>query len=225
MRNKTAKELLAKVKKDYSKISTEFNITRKRDWKEFLTILPFIKNKETLVDLGCGNGRFTEFLKNHKKHVNYIGIDNNKELLGKAKENFGAKFQEGDLLKTGLPSNSVDHIISIAAFHHIPSKKLRIKSLREINRTLKQNGTFSLTVWNLFQPKYKKYIWRSRLKHILSFGKYDSRDTFIPWGKTGVKRYYYAFTKNEIKNLLEKNGFTIVKEKIGRNFLLICKKQ
>jgi hypothetical protein len=91
-------------------------------------------------------------------------------------------------------------------------------------RILKEKGTLIITVWNLFQPKYKKYIWKSRLRHILSFGKYDSRDTFIPWGKTGVNRYYYAFKPKEFIKLVD-NKFEIIKEIKGNNLIYICRKK
>lgn len=117
-----------------------------------------------------------------------------------------------------------DVVTAIASIHHIPTTKNRIAVIKEIKRVLKENGTAIITVWNLFQPKYKKYIWHSRLKALLSFGKYDFRDTFIPWGKYKVKRYYYAFTQNELRELLIKNGFKIIEEYKGKNFTFICKK-
>ena len=233
MNKKTAKKLLKKVVEDYNSISNDFDRTRKSDWKEFELFLPYIKNNEKIADLGCGNGRFYSFIKKHKK-VKYIGIDNSENLLKAAAENTKEHndsqsekplFIKGDLLELPLKDNEVDAAISIAAFHHIPSKKLRKKSIKEIHRTIKKNGTLIITAWNLFQPKYKKYIWKSRLKWLISLGKYDRRDTLIPWGKTGVKRYYYAFTQQELKSLLEKAGFKIIKEHIDRNFTYICKKK
>lgn len=224
MNKKTAKNLMEKVVKDYSEISEDFHKTRKADWKEFHLYLDFIKNQQNITDLGCGNGRFYHFLKKHRQ-INYIGIDNNKKLLEKAIEHFSDKlFKYGDLTAIPLEKSSIDTACCIAAFHHLPSKQLREDSLKEISRTLKDDGTFILSVWNLFQPKYKKYIWYSRLKWLLSFGKYDLNDTFIPWSNTGVKRYYHAFTTKELRKLLKRNGFQIISEHIARNITIICKK-
>lgn len=224
MNQKTAQKLLEKVVDDYDNISKEFDQTRKSDWKEFKLFLDYIHNGDHVVDLGCGNGRLFSFLHNHLK-IQYHGIDNSKNLLKKAKiNNPEAKFSYGDLLETGCSDSSTDVVAAIASFHHLPSTKLREKSLKEIRRILKENGTLIITAWNLFQPKYKKYIWKARLRHILSFGRYDWRDTLIPWAKSGVKRYYYAFTAKELKKLLINAGFTILLEKIDRNIVLICKK-
>ena len=66
-----------------------------------------------------------------------------------------------------------------------------------------------------------KYIWKARKKYITSLGKYGPRDTFIPWAKTGIDRYY-AFKTNDL-NLLEENGFKVILEHTARNILFICK--
>lgn len=228
MNKETAKQLLRKVKEDYDKIADEFDKTRQHDWKEFELFLEYIKNRQKIADLGCGNGRFYNFIKNHKK-INYIGIDNNEKLLRKCQIKYKneklAKFIDGDLLKIPLKKSSVNITLAIASFHHLPSLALRQKSLQEIHRILKNNGIFIISVWNLFQPKYKKHIWRARIRRILSFGKYDWRDTLIPWGKSGINRYYYAFKAKELEKLLTENGFKIIEKFIGNNLVFICKKE
>ncbi len=231
MNDRTAKRILKKVIEDYTKIAEEFDGTRKKGWNEFGLFIKHIKNGQKIADLGCGNGRLYSYL-NKEKNIFYTGIDNNKKLLehatkSRSKANTtSAKFIQGDLLKIPLKKSSVDVSLAIASFHHLPSQKLRQKSLNEIYRILKKNGILIISVWNLFQKKYKKYIWQSRIRHILSFGKYDWRDTFIPWGKTGVKRYYYAFKTQELRNLLQENGFTkILEEYKNNNLIFICRKQ
>lgn len=217
MKQETAKKVLKKVVADYDNIADEFNQTRQHGWKEFETFLPHIKDGDHLADLGCGNGRLQDFLNKHRK-LKYTGIDNSKELLKHAKGNF----VQGDLLEIPLKDQSQDVATAIASFHHIPSKELRKKSLKEIARIIKKDGKLIITVWNLFQARYKKYIWKSRIKSL--FSDYDSRDTMIPWGKSGVNRYYYAFKPAEIRQLLEVH-FEIIEEHIGNNITLICKKK
>lgn len=224
MRQKTAQKLRKKVVEDYDNIAKEFDITRKTEWTSFPIVLPYIKDGGYIVDLGCGNGRVLKFLEKHKK-FKYLGIDNSKNLLKLAEKNHKKrKFLQADMLKLPIKSKSADTALAIASLHHIPSKKLREKAVQEANRILKNNGLYILTTWNLFQPKYKKYIWLARIKSILSLGLYDTRDTFIPWGKSGIKRYYYAFKSEELKNLLKNNGFEILKTHIDNNFVIICRK-
>jgi ubiquinone/menaquinone biosynthesis C-methylase UbiE len=224
MRQKTAQKLRRKVVEDYDNIAKEFDSTRKGEWENFSLILPYVKNNDYVVDLGCGNGRLLNFLEKNRK-IKYLGVDNSKTLLELAKKHYNkALFLHADILDLPIENNTVDKALAIASIHHIPSKELRAKAIKEAYRILKNNGVFILTVWNLFQPKYKKYIWTARLKCLFSLGSYDLRDTFIPWGKSGIKRYYYAFKFNELKKLLENNGFEIIKTHIDDNFLFICKK-
>lgn len=224
MNEQTAKELLAKVVEDYDSISDEFDQTRKHDWAEFREFLNYLKNDDAIADIGCGNGRLYKFLSENLKDFHYIGIDKSSKLIEKAKINFQADFKIGDLLDIPLQSSTQDAATCIAALHHIPSKKLRVKAFNELHRILKKDGILILSNWNLFQPKYKKYIWKARLKSLLTLGKYSARDTFIPWGKTGINRYYYAFKPQELNQLIKNSGFKILDQQINRNIVIICQK-
>lgn len=225
MQKNTAQQLLKKVQQDYNTIAKEFDQTRQHAWKEFEHFKPFIKSGQKIADIGCGNGRLYAHLKNNNK-IEYIGIDNSEELLKQAKkQNPEANFQYGDLTNIPIKDNSIDTVTAIASFHHLPTIDLRKKSLSEFSRILKEKGTLIISVWNLFQPKYKKYIWQARFKSIISLGKYSNRDTFIPWSKSGIMRYYYAFTPKELKQLIENNGFQVLQTEIGNNILYICQKK
>jgi ubiquinone/menaquinone biosynthesis C-methylase UbiE len=216
MNETAAKKLLKKVVDDYDSIADSFDRTRKNQWKEFEIFLPFIKNGANFADIGCGNGRLLKFLEKHKK-LNYVGIDNSSNLLDKAKlENPDANFLLGDMLGIPLDDNSQDIIGSIAAFHHIPSKELRIKAINEFARVMKDKAILLLTVWNLFQKKYEGFIGKNQ--------DYGDQDSFIPWGKSGVDRYYYAFKLDEIKKLLSEK-FDIIQYHKGNNFVFVCRKK
>ncbi len=223
MRETTAISLLKKVVKDYTEISEEFDKTRKNKWEEFDKFLKYIKDNNVVADVGCGNGRFYQFLKKHRK-TKYIGIDNNKKLLEKTKKEKNAKFIKGDLLKIPLKKESVNTVLEIASLHHIPSAKLREKAIKEVSRVLKKNGIFIVSVWNLFQPKYIKYLKKAFIRAIITLGKYESRDTFIPWGKK-TERYYYAFKEDELQKLLKKNEFEILEKEKNNNIVFICRKK
>lgn len=226
MRKKAVKKLLHKVVEDYDNIAEEFHTTRQHDWKEFEYSLPYIRDNQIILDLGCGNGRFFNFLK--KKHqVKYLGIDKSVKLIEKAidahpeKE---AKFVDGDLLNLPVDNDFADLAVLFASLHHIPSKDLRQQAVNQLHRVLKRHGIAVITVWNLFQPKYKKYIYKAWLRFFYTLGKYDPYDTFIPWGNSGVKRYYYAFKPVELRKLLIENGFQILEEKMDNNIMFICQK-
>lgn len=232
MKEKTANKLLKKVEEDYEKIASEFDQTRKFLWPEFDYFKKYIKKGQKVLDVGCGNGRLFELFSD----VDYTGIDNNKIFVDIAQKNYSsAKFVRDNLIKFKSPYQA-DLIFSIAAFHHIPSVVLRKKSVQNLHANLVDEGVLILTVWNLFQRKYIKYIIKSIFKFIFSLGKYDWNDTFIPWGKTGIQRYYHAFTPKELQKLFKNNGFEILEmfytrkgKKVSflnsHNICLVCKKK
>ena len=240
MKEKTKKEILISVKRTYNSIAEDFSKTRKTGWQEFEEFLNYINDNDSIIDLGCGNGRFYQFLKNKRK-VKYIGIDNSKKLLEEAKKivkkettklkastsklkTSSSKFIEGDLLKVPAQNASAKVVACIAAFHHLPSKELREKSLKEMHRVLQKNGKLILTVWNLLeQPKYEKDVTKAKIKWLTTLGKYEKRGLSIPWGGEKIPRYYYAFKEKEIEKLL-KPHFKIIEKKVGKNLTYICEK-
>lgn len=211
--------ILDKVIADYTAIAEEFDITRKHGWPEFRYLLPYLKENARIADIGCGNGRFYQFLSEKLVNFSYIGVDNNVKFLELAAKNFRkitgggekTKFIAGDLIDIPIKSKSQDLVCAIASLHHLPDEDFQAKSISEIGRILQDKGIFFCSVWNLDQPKYRKYV---NQKHAL-----------IPWGKSGVQRFYYAFEPLELENLLICNGFEILEKYLKNNIVLICRKK
>ncbi len=209
MREKHTDKIREIVRKTYDAIAGEFDKSRKSQWLEFLYFLEFIENNVKVLDLGCGNGRLYELLRSKK--VEYLGVDNNSNLLEKAKENFPeARFQLGDMVDLDLPDNHFNAVFCIAAFHHIPGRKLRHKAVSEMHRVLKKKGVLILTVWNLFQWKYLPALLKSIGSFMLHLGlKYAWNDLRIKWGNHTVGRYYHAFLPKEFLRYFKNKDWEI----------------
>lgn len=211
--------ILKNVKATYSAIAHEFDVTRDHPWPEFGIFLSKLKKHYNLqptsyklLDVGCGNGRLSHFLKNEP--VNYIGVDNNRTMLRIAKKkNPRVHFRYADACKLPFPTHSFDAVWAIALLHHLPTKKLQLCALKEMKRVLKPGGLLCLTVWNLWQPKYKKYI------------DIKTHHAQIPWGSDNkIKRFYYAFKKRELQDLLKKAGLSKMKQvKSTHNIVFIVR--
>lgn len=223
---KNSNQTLKTIQETYNKIAVEFSNTRNKRQTEFVNFDKYIDDKSVILDLGCGNGRLYNYLnKKNLKNLNnnYFGIDFSTSMIKVAKKlNPKANFSYGDQLKIPFKNNKFDVIYNIRAFHHIPTRKLRIKSLLEIDRVLKKDGIVIMTVWNLWQKKYILNIIKSFVKSIISKNKYN--DLYINWGKK-EKRYYHAFTQRELKKLIKSNNFKILEfKKIGFDYAIIFKK-
>lgn len=169
--------------------------------------MDFLKNAPgNILDLGCGSGR--NFTKTNGK---LFALDSSENMLRFGKLNAEERNISVNLVKanaTSIPfkNKMFDAIILISALHNIEN---RDECVRELRRILKENAPAMISVWNKNQPRF-------------FFAK---KELFIPWrvkDKTYF-RYYYLFSKNELKKLLEKNGFFVVeirgsKEKVFKLF-------
>jgi ubiquinone/menaquinone biosynthesis C-methylase UbiE len=206
MNLRKAYKILAGNKNTYNEVADEFYQTRRKYSPETEELKSYVKEKERVLDLGCGTGRLYEIFKD--KNIDYTGVDFSENLVRIAREEHGDRFVVGDILSLPFSDNYFDSVWAIAVLHHIPTKKLRKRALGEIKRVLKPGGRIIATCW-----KIKSFF---------------RRDVFIPFH--GKKRYYRVFTKREIGKLFKRSGFEL--EELGdlkrdnkkTNILIIGKK-
>jgi len=105
----------------------------------------FVCNGSSIVDLGCGIGRLTEFMVGDFKEV--IGVDISSEMIKQAKKRVkGAKFIETDGWTIPLEDNSVDFVFSYLVFQHFKERKMVEANFKEVYRVLKPKGLFKVRV-------------------------------------------------------------------------------
>ena len=229
MESNYAKYLLDKTRRDYNLIADEFSRSRDKLWEELKFLQGYVGDSERVLDLGCGNGRLYELFR--KKNIDYYGIDISERLIEIAKKRYPqAKFWAADALNLPFFDNFFDKVVSIAVFHHIPSKESRLKFLGQIKRVLKPGGTLVLIVWNLNGFNKSSIFLKYGLKKILRKSNLDFGDAFLPWGEE-VLRYVHRFSKGELIRLLEEAGLkaeklSILDRENGKesNILTIAKK-
>lgn len=235
MDNKTQKYLLNIVKRNYEEIADDFNESRKKYiWPEILKLTANIKNKDKVIDVGCGNGRLLEALKN--KQVEYLGVDNSARLINIAKSRYAnIRFTTCDILELSkIPQINFDYVFCIAVLQNIPGQKLRIIALKQLKNKISQDGRIIISVWNMWSNKWKKkkfkrLIIKFALLKLIKKNNMDWGDLLFDWHSQGVKRgskrYYHAFRKRELKKIIKKAGLKI--EKIYKdeyNYYAILKK-
>lgn len=196
--------MFAKTTEDYNLIADDFSRTRGHAWQGLRLLSEYAKPGDRVLDLGCGNGRLLELLKDRK--INYLGVDSASNIIELARRKHPhADFRTADALNLPFPDACFDKIYSIALLHHIPSEELRLVFLKEAKRVLKPEGMLLLTVWNLWQ----RANWKTNLKYavlkIAGLSKLDFKDILVPWGKSH-KRYFHCFSEKELGELVRKAG-------------------
>lgn len=171
------KKEIKNLRKVYNTIADSWTNLRNKPEQE---VIKFAKNKKGLIlDFGCGNCRNSlPFLENNCK---CIGLDFSISMIKQAKKylkkrNFKMNFILGDISTLPFKDKSFDHVIYTRTLHHLPSKEMRLKSLRETKRICKKNILIS--------------VWKGK-----------SEDRQVEWNYHGkkLKRFYHTYTINELK--------------------------
>jgi ubiquinone/menaquinone biosynthesis C-methylase UbiE len=101
---------------------------------------PHIQSQaRTILDLGCGTGRFSEALACHFGAV-VVGIDPSVKMLEQARAKLqrgGVEYQLGSAEAIPLPARSADVIFLSMSFHHFVDRRL---AARECRRVLREDG-------------------------------------------------------------------------------------
>ncbi len=235
MNQKKIEKIIKSLEDGYDGMSLKFSETRKYFWRGFEFIPNIIEDGDKFLDFGCGNGRILEILKDNK--ITYYGIDISGKLIDIAKKKYvgdSISFQKiSGLDRLAFPDNFFNKIVSISVFHHFP-KKYAEEVAKELYRIAKPDGKIIISVWNLWQGKYLKYIFNlfDIGRKIFRIGKFSGLgffDVFIPfWDNKGdvFERYHFAFTKDKLRETFEQAGFKIENIFIlnERNIILIAKK-
>ena len=182
----------------YNKIAREFSNTRSSvKWQWITDFIESLPKKSSILDVGCGNGRNMKYNDYH-----FYGIDNSKIFIEICNEQ-DLNIVKGNMIMIPFSNESFDHIINIAAFHHLSTQIRRQRAVEEMLRVLKPNGKILISVWSINQPKKTKRI----------FSSYGH--TMVPWKskEETYERYYYIFKIDELKQLFEKAGLIFLSHK------------
>ncbi|TSD02427.1 MAG: type 12 methyltransferase [Parcubacteria group bacterium Athens0714_24] len=144
-----------------------FSQTKNLFWGyEYLSYLNFVLSKlkllsfDSLLDIGCGDGRFLHEAKKGFPNAILLGIDSSQRAISLAKAiNPEINFICGDIQKINL-DKKYDIITAVEVLEHIPSQDIR-SFLESLGRLLNVNGKLIITVpsdnINLISKHYQHF--------------------------------------------------------------------
>ncbi len=231
MKKRVVDKIIGQTEAGYDQMAEKFSGTRSFFWPDLNFIKNHVKDGDQVLDFGCGNGRLLEILQD--KPLQYYGVDVSQKLIALAQAKYShwaPNFSKiSGQARLDFADDFFDAVVSIAVFHHFPDEQFRLAMAQELSRVTKPGGTVVVTVWNLWQEKYKKHLWKNRGRKLLGRSRLGWQDCEIPFrNNTGetFKRFHHAYTMEEMKKIFETAGFAVHEVKVinNKNLVLIGKK-
>lgn len=138
---------------------------------------------DSLIEVGCGTGRFTERIASRCRRV--LALDFSLESLKIARKRVASpsvQFLQADACQLPLRDGIADRALSCQMLEHLPTPSARAAAVAEVARTLRPGGTFVVSAY-----------WHSPFTR-LAGSKEGHHDGAI---------YFYRFDRREFRELLD----------------------
>lgn len=131
----------------YSSIVSNKRITDKTE-----SVICNLGNIKTVIDIGCGDGTYTNELKQRMPEINFTGFDPAAVAVNLAGKKFpDCNFLVGDILNTGtFPNRKYDLAIIRGVIHHLPTQSRAVKNaalLSDRILIIEPNGNNPILKW------------------------------------------------------------------------------
>ena len=191
MKPETIERLLALNERFYERSAAAFSGTRSAPWPGWDRLLSRFPAPISVLDLGCGNGRFFAELSRRNLAADYLGIDTSSALLQLARaQHPEARFIEADALSP--IEGEFDLVVAFGLLHHLPSFENR----RRLMESLASHRHACVTFWRFedrprFQNRMLPWPYEER----------DAGDHLLAFGEEGP-RYCHHASDEEIRELI-----------------------
>ncbi len=202
MDEELVRKLVALNSAFYRDFATSFSDSRAKYEAGYWRMLDHIPaGRLTVLDVGCGNGRFCRFLQEQDVLEHYTGVDYSPLFLSMV----GASGQSAVQRDLSLPGclnglGRFDLIACLATLQHIPGRSNRQRLLHEMADHLTPGGRIVVSNWQFVTNR------RQRRK-ILPWEpagidpiRLEPNDYLLSWGRGGSGWRYVAYLDSETMN-------------------------
>lgn len=202
----------------YETHGAEFSATRRNVWSIMKYIAKAVHPGETLIDVGAGNSRLAMFL---SPDVRYVGVEPSSTLRAEAGRMCAGRsfvdIRSGGFPELPVKDGEADVVACIAVLHHIAGRDAQRRAIKELARIAKPGALLILTVWNLRSKKFFRLrTWLAAWLRLPLANGGCAGDVMIPWraGQVSADRYVHAFTRSELRSLVDGTGWHILREEM-----------
>jgi SAM-dependent methyltransferase len=227
MDEKTVRALNAINRCFYRDRAAEFSATRQEAWPGWQRIAPLLREIPVgrdvhVLDVGCGNGRFAEFLAlalpERHATTHYLGIDASAPLLAAVRARklplAEVATRQADLVGAGVAELLARRRFSLIAvfgvLHHIPGHRNRRALLEDLAQHLEPGGLMALAFWRFGEsPRLRGKLrswaeWNVSAEEPIDESRLEAGDQLLAWGPGGQSvRYCHFADAGEIRRLVE----------------------
>lgn len=182
----------------YASAAQEFDATRRRAWPGWLQALCRTDAPiQSVIDIGCGNGRFALFLSERQPTpFDYTGIDNSRGLIQLARarlsrfERIALRLIELDLVEDDLPQLQAQLVVLFGVLHHVPGFRQRRELLARCAEMVAPGGHLVFAAWRFFEEER----FRARILPWKDCLAVEENDYLLDWrrGEPGLRYCHYV---------------------------------
>lgn len=202
----------------YARCADSFSATRERPWDGWERLLDVLaptlaRPCASVLDIGCGNLRFEEFLSERSSaNLSFWCVDNCPQLLPSSAN---VRFQELDIVSNleedtlveSLDAPACDIVCSFGLFHHVPSEALRLRLLDAMLDKASPGGLVIVSLWQF--EKDARLFEKARATTRKALEDYpllhlEEHDWLLGWQHDDrALRYCHSFSDEELEGLVE----------------------
>ena len=204
----------------YEITASNFDQTRQVAWPGWEKLRPYLSDVSSVLDVGCGNGRFGLFVDDTVDHaVQYHGIDNNAALLTYAEDaltdhkQLNATLTQHDIVEASLDDFCCyDLVVLFGVIHHVPGMDNRRAFMRRLADCVADDGLLVFASWRFYE--YERFQQR-----VVAWDDYDAQealtieedDYLLDWRRgERALRYCHYVNDAEQQLLIAASGLTHV---------------
>lgn len=214
MKPEIIEKLLNLNQQFYDTIAESFAESRQSPMQGFYDMLNYLpKPTVSLLDVGCGNGRYGHFMQGQGVLNGYAAVDFSIELLNFAREMVpdGTFFQRDMSQPHFLDGlGKYDVVACLAAMHHLPGRANRVQLLRSLKGCVRENGLVFLANWQFTDSERQRRKIMDWSEIGLSEEDVEPGDYLLKWQRGQLAlRYACMVDEAETARLAAEAGLTI----------------
>ncbi len=227
MNTETRNRLRAINRRFYAARATAFSASRDHAWPGWTRVWARRAGASatSVLDVGCGNGRFAAFLAVHAEPYTYLGIDASEALLERARAQPGAAahaFQYCDVLadperSVDWPQARYDVVVAFGLLHHVPSRVARAALVARMADRVAPGGLLALTAWRFADgARFESHrvpwaAYNEGAAEPIDTSELEAGDCLLRFGaEPGPPRYCHAIDDAETAGWSEAARLTLV---------------